>query len=198
MIKYTAFTEHMDLSGGKNECVDVSQDHERQVYFSQPEPPYESGDWWILEDGTLMVCQIGRATGTYQDEDFIIANKYTPTIASAEGDIITIKQGQVIKMSDTFASFTDLATGGRTTIAGENITTGVIKSQNYVQGTSGTKIDLSNGVIDSKNFKLDSSGNVNAYSFSRRSRCSGSSDSDPFHVPQEQPRSVMSHPQRLP
>ena len=140
--------------------LDVSQDHERQVYFSQPEPPYESGDWWILEDGTLMVCQIGRATGDYQDEDFIIANKYTPTIASAEGDIITIKQGQVIKMSDTFASFTDLATGGSTTIAGENITTGSIKSQNYVQGTSGTKLDLSNGVIDSKNFKLDSSGNL--------------------------------------
>lgn len=141
--------------------LDVSQDHERQVYFSQPTPPYESGDWWILEDGTLMICQIGRTTGDYQEEDFIVANKYTPTIASAEGDIITIKQGQVIKMSDTFASFTDLATGGSTTIAGENITTGSIKSQNYVQGTSGTKFDLTNGVIDSKNFKLDNSGNIN-------------------------------------
>lgn len=136
-------------------------DHERKVFFIQPTPPYDSGDWWLLEDGTLKICQLGRATGEYQQDDFIIANKYTPTIASQDGDIITIKQGQVIKMSDTFASFTDLATGGSTTIAGENITTGVIKSANYVSGTSGTAINLSNGTIDSKNLKLLSNGDLN-------------------------------------
>lgn len=144
-----------------NEELDIALDHERKVYFQTPTTPYESGDWWIRQDGELYVCQLSRASGEYQEEDFIIANKYTPTIASADGDIITIKQGQIIKLSDTFASFTDLATGGSTTIAGENITTGNIKSSNYVQGVSGTLLNLQNGTIDSKNFKVDSSGNLN-------------------------------------
>jgi len=61
-------------------------------------------------------------------------------------------------------SFTDLSTSNPTTtiINGDNITTGVIKSSNYVANTSGTKIDLSDGTIDSKNFKLDATGQVTA------------------------------------
>ena len=77
-------------------------------------------------------------------------------------------------------AFTDLSTSGRTEINGSNIKTGTIdaslvnvtninatniktgtlKSSNYVANTSGMSINLSNGAIDSKNFKLDSSGNV--------------------------------------
>lgn len=140
--------------------IDTESDHERKVYFSQPSPPYSSGDWWIKSDGSLFVCQLGRATGTYQDDDFIIATKYTPTVASADGDVITVKHGQVIKMSDVFASFTDLATGGRTTIAGDNITTGKIKSSNFVADSKGMEIDLDKGTIKSKNFKLDEYGNA--------------------------------------
>lgn len=59
-------------------------------------------------------------------------------------------------------SFTNLSTSGQTTINGGNITTGTIKSSNYVSGTSGTSINLSNGAIDSKNFKVSSSGNITA------------------------------------
>ena len=56
--------------------------------------------------------------------------------------------------------FTDLSGTGTTEINGSNIITGIIKSSNYVQGTSGTAIDLANGSIDTKNFKVDSNGNV--------------------------------------
>jgi len=76
--------------------------------------------------------------------------------------------------------FTDLSNSGSTIINGSNIKTGTIdaslvnvtnlnatniksgniQSTNYVANTSGTKIDLSNGSIDTKNFKVDSSGNV--------------------------------------
>lgn len=35
-----------------------------------------------------------------------------------------------------------------------------ITSKNYVANSAGTKIDLSNGIIDTKNFKVDSAGNV--------------------------------------
>ena len=140
-----------------NADIDTS-DHERKVFITQPVPPYESGDWWILSDGTLKICQIGKATGDFDNQDFVIGNKYTPTIATQDGDIITIRQGQVIKMSDTFASFTDLATGGNTTIAGENITTGNIKSANYSPGVSGTNINLTDGKISTKNVSIDDDG----------------------------------------
>lgn len=40
--------------------LDVTTDHERQVFFQQPTPPYQSGDWWIQDDGTLMICQLGN------------------------------------------------------------------------------------------------------------------------------------------
>lgn len=130
--------------------LDTTTDHERKVYFTQPVPPYSSGDWWILEDGTLKTCQLGRTSGAYDAEDFIIANKYVPTVASADGDIITIKHGQVIKMSDTFASFEDLATGGKTIINGANIKTGTINTDNVTIGNGNVLLDdeglkLSNG-----------------------------------------------------
>ena len=59
-----------------------------------------------------------------------------------------------------YITATNLATSGQTIINGDNLTTGNIKSSNYQANTRGTKIDLSNGAIDSKNFKLDSNGNV--------------------------------------
>ena len=52
-------------------------------------------------------------------------------------------------------SFTGTITGGNVDGGG------IIKSYNYVVNTSGTKINLYNGTIDTKNFKLDSNGNVN-------------------------------------
>lgn len=47
-----------------------------------------------------------------------------------------------------------------TNINATNITAGTLKSSNYVANTSGTKIDMANGSIDSKNFKVSSNGNV--------------------------------------
>lgn len=145
--------------------LDVSTDHERQVYFSQPSPPYSSGDWWIQEDGTLMICQIGKNSGTYEENDFINSSRYTSTVAVKQDDTLTVLKGTVTEITEDYVKFTDLSTAGSTTIAGDNITTGVIKSQNYVANTSGTKIDMSNGVIDSKNFKLDNQGNINVVGY---------------------------------
>ena len=56
--------------------------------------------------------------------------------------------------------FIDLSTSGSTEINGSNITTGVLKSNNYVSGSTGTKFSLTDGTIDSQNFKLDNQGNV--------------------------------------
>lgn len=51
---------------------------------------------------------------------------------------------------------------GHTTINGDKITTGSIKSANYVENTSGTKFNLTDGTIDSKNFKVSSDGTITA------------------------------------
>lgn len=68
-----------------------------------------------------------------------------------------------IEMSG-LVKFTDLSRSGSTTINGANITTGIIKSSNYVSGSKGTSINLSNGVIDTKGFKVDQNGNITATS----------------------------------
>lgn len=60
-------------------------------------------------------------------------------------------------------------TDGITAISGDNITTGMLKSSNYVDlndtySYAGTKIDLSNGSIKSNNFAIDTSGTIYAQS----------------------------------
>ena len=47
-----------------------------------------------------------------------------------------------------------------TEIKGDMIVGGIIKSTNYVAEKSGTKLSLSDGSWDSKNFKIDTSGNI--------------------------------------
>lgn len=143
-----------------NSEIDTTIDHERKVFFTTPTVPYASGDWWILSDGTLKVCQIGKSTGTYEEQDFINSALYSPTISEKFEEVITVLKGTITTLSEDYVQFTDLATGGSTTIAGENIKTGNIESNNYVSNVSGTKIGLLDGTIDAKNFKLDSSGNV--------------------------------------
>ena len=96
------------------------------------------------------------------------ANIRTGTISAARldlSDYLTIGAADQTYLdksdaSTTYASKSSLSTAGQTVINGSNITTGIIKSSNYASGTAGTSINLTNGVIDSKNFKIDSSGNV--------------------------------------
>ena len=141
-----------------NAELDVSLDHERKVYLSQPSPPYSSGDWWILENGTLMICQIGKISGDYEENDFIVSSKYTTTVATKQDNTLTVLKGTVQEITEDYVKFTDLSTGGSSTIAGDNITTGKIRSSNYVSGTSGTELDLSNGKITMPNITLDNDG----------------------------------------
>ena len=143
-----------------NSEIDTSTDHERKVFLQTPTTPYSSGDWWIKSDGTLFICQLGRASGSFVETDFIDSSTYSPTIAESFDDIIEVLKGTVTQMSEDCVRFTDLSTGGSTTIAGENIKTGNIESNNYVYNTSGMKINLSQGTIDTKNFKTDTQGNI--------------------------------------
>lgn len=130
--------------------LDTTTDNERKVYFAQPTPPYSSGDWWILEDGTLKICQIGKTIGVYEANDFIVSSKYVATVASKTGDTLTVLEGTVTEITKNYVKFTDLATGGSTIINGANINTGTINTDNVTIGNGNVQLDedglkLSNG-----------------------------------------------------
>lgn len=60
-------------------------------------------------------------------------------------------------------TFTSLSTSGQSIINGDNITTGIIKSANYVAGESGMIINLNYGTIVSPLFSVSSAGQVSCY-----------------------------------
>ena len=137
-----------------------SGDHERKIFLDNPVTPYESGDWWIREDGTLYICQISRASGKREENDFIDALNYAQAVAKATDNIIEVLKGTMITTTDSAVVYEDKATHKTTTISGDSVRTGEIISNNYVANTSGTKFNLNTGEILSKNFSIDSSGNA--------------------------------------
>lgn len=110
--------------------IDTTTDHERKVYFEQPVPPYSSGDWWILSDGSLKICQLGKMEGLYETNDFIVSSKYVATVATKTGSTLTVLKGTVTEINENYVRFTDLETGGNTTINGSNIKSGTITLDN--------------------------------------------------------------------
>lgn len=70
-------------------------DNERKVFFQTPTTPYTSGDWWIKEDGSLYICQIGKQTGEYEENDFVIFNKYQNTKAIKDSNKLTVLTGRI-------------------------------------------------------------------------------------------------------
>ena len=152
-------------------------DSKRRIFVSQPTTPYDVGDLWVQgENGDIVVCQLSRATGNYDAGDWITASKYTDdTVAEAIVDELGGKQttvlgGTVTQYTKDWVKFTDLATGGSTVISGDLITTGNIKSKNYVSKTSGMKIDLDNGTLDSKNLTLSSDGTLDVGGYIKSDR----------------------------
>ena len=169
----TGWTQNTDTSliqamALTNVELDTTTDHERKVYFSQPAPPYSSGDWWILEDGTLKICQLGKTTGTYDSEDFIVSSKYVATVASKTDDTITVLKGTVMKISDTYVSVEDLATGGKTVINGANITTGTINTDNVTIGNENVVIDEEGMKLRNGAKVVGENGLMNTYIFTNR------------------------------
>ena len=72
-------------------------DSKRRVFVEQPVPPYDNGDLWFNEK-EIYICQITKAaTETYEENDFIIATKYTDdTVANKVGDELQVLEGSVL------------------------------------------------------------------------------------------------------
>lgn len=85
------------------------------------------------------------------------------TIATAEwcynNDVSYINGGKIYTGTVTADKINVTALSAITANLG-TVTAGIIKSSNYVSGTSGMMIDVTNGAISTKNFKLTSSGAV--------------------------------------
>ena len=78
----------------------------------------------------------------------------TSEIITIDADRINLTGVATFMSGEGYVTEDDLGSSGTTTIDGGRITTGTIESANYVLDTTGTKIDLSNGTIDTKNFKV--------------------------------------------
>lgn len=138
----------------------IDGDNERKVFVSTPSPPYESGDWYIHEDGSLYICQVGRTEGKYVETDFISSVDYAGAVAEKTGNQTIITKGTVITETAEAVTYLDKSTNTTSTISGDSIRTGSITSNNYVKNNAGTRINLNDGSIDAKNFKLSADGSI--------------------------------------
>lgn len=166
------FQKETDFSWKKIEDKDVVEslaiansakdtaDNKRQIFIKEPKTPYDVGDFWI-NNNEIYICQVSRKEGNFDSRDWINNLKYTDdTVAEAVDNKVTVLSGTVTEITQNYVKFTDLATSGSTTIAGENIKTGSIMSNNYAPNIAGMLINLLTGIIDTKNFKTDVDGNI--------------------------------------
>lgn len=78
---YTAASKAQDTADGK-----------RQVFVTQPKPPYDIGDLWLTggkTDGILKRCITKRTSGTYVANDWVEAVYYDNTQTTIDGGIVT-------------------------------------------------------------------------------------------------------------
>ena len=107
---YWNITDDVNISQAMaltNAEIDTA-DSERKVFFTQPIPPYNNGDWWITIEG-LYICQITKNINEiFNIDDFIIATKYTTgTQASEINGKLTVLSGQVTTIETNVAGITE-------------------------------------------------------------------------------------------
>lgn len=104
---YDAASKAQDTADGK-----------RQVFVSQPYPPYDIGDLWFTGDSTngqLKRCATARATGSFVANDWVIATYYDNTQTTIDGGIVTA--GTVQLANGNSQSIVAGITGGETEAA---------------------------------------------------------------------------------
>ncbi len=142
-------------------------DNKRRVFLVQPEPPYDSGDLWV-NSGKLYVCQISRATGEYQTNDFITDFDYTDdTYARAVeeelSNSIEVVNGRVTRVEQSNDEFKIQVESSISSIQNEtNQVQETIRNMSYSFGTNDFRIASSE---DPTNLRMNNSG-VKIYNLS--------------------------------
>lgn len=135
----------------------------KTIYGSKP-TEYTAGDLWIIEEGATSLPE-SSSPGTWVYA--INSNtEYDENDWSSDPEHIDQEKLEEF-MYDKDPKLTEgikweLSQNGRVVINGGNITAGSIRSNNYVNEVSGTKLDLLTGTIDTKNFKVDATGKIKA------------------------------------
>ena len=78
-------------------------DNERKVFIQTPTPPYQVGDWWIKDDGTLFICQKDNTTA-YNESDFIISSFYSLTATNKIANNLSILEQSLGELSESVES----------------------------------------------------------------------------------------------
>ena len=121
-------------------------DKKRQVFVSQPLPPYDVGDLWI-KDRELYRCQTTKESGeTFENNDWIIATKYTDdTVANQVGNNLTILSGTVTEIREDVDELNTTMTNTTTLVneQGEKIGTLEIKTSETSQTVDGLNSTVS-------------------------------------------------------
>lgn len=115
-----------------------------------------------LSAGTTTISGGCITTGTIDASKVTVKNINASNISSGTIDASTI----TVKNIDASKITTGTINGNViniTNINASNIKSGNIQSTNYVSGSRGTKISLSDGSIDTKNFKLNNTGTITIY-----------------------------------
>ena len=120
-----------------NAAIDTA-DHLRKVFLDTPNTPYDVGDWY-LKQGDLYICQTSKTIDELYDSlDFIIAAKYTSSIAisemAAQVDSLTNDVAQINSTSTRMVAKSTfnltLNSASNTSSAFDNVT---IYNSNFVQ-----------------------------------------------------------------
>ena len=75
-------TAWQELTANPPSSVFNTIDTKRQIFVSQPAPPYAVGDLWVQgSSGDILRCSQARTSGSYNANDWVKASKYTDDTA---------------------------------------------------------------------------------------------------------------------
>lgn len=153
------------------ELKDVEPANKDSITDKLPETG-ESGAYYCV--GTSAPYDVYKYDGTEFKKELLIyydgahfCKVNTASIVGAvnnDGDSSISLSANKINFSGLSTFFSTDEDGGITAINGNGITTGAIQSINYKEDVSGSKISLEDGTIDSKHFKVSSTGEITATS----------------------------------
>ena len=130
-------TEALALANAASDTADSK----RRVFTSQPTPPYDNGDLWI-NNQEIYICQVSKASGTYDVNDFIIATKYTDnTFAELVNDRLTVVAGTVTTIQES----------------NDNLNIAFVRQQEVYDGLNNKVVGLE-GILEDMSFNFSTKG----------------------------------------
>ena len=145
MYEYTASQIDLDTTNTNVTKAQETADGKNAVYRQSSQPSggtYKSGDVWFDTDN-------GNAIYTYSGSAWLKTEMGSNAIA-ANAIIADLIASNAITTDKLAAN----------SILTSKLATDAIKSLNYVLDSAGMFLNLTDGTIDSKNFKVDASGNI--------------------------------------